>query len=396
MMLRMQDIALENQWVLIREDFNVPIKNNRVTNTARIDAALETIQYALSQKAKVILMSHLGRPKAGHFESQYSLQPIAEVLSQKLDQAVPLFSLGEKRPALKPGQLAMLENVRFLPGEVENDLSLAQHFAALGDVFVMDAFAVSHRAQASTCGVVGYAKQAVAGPLLLKELAAIEKIMANPQRPVAAIVGGSKVSTKLALLTNLLDKVDMLVLGGGIANTFLAAQNYPMGASLYEPDSIPDAKALMEKAKAQNKQIWLPSDVVVGHEISDEAPTTIKALTDVSGDDKIADIGPQSQKTLVTTLEQAQTILWNGPMGVFECAPFAEGTKVLAGCLAQSAAFTVAGGGDTLAAIAQFQVEEKLSYISTGGGAFLEALEGKTLPAVQALKEKALQKEEIS
>lgn len=390
-MLTLQDIVLANKRVLIREDFNVPMQAGKITHTARIDAALPTLRLALEAKAKVIIMSHLGRPEEGQFDPQYSLQPIADYLGECLHQKIPVFTLDEGCPSLQPGQIALLENVRFLPGESDNDPTLSQKLAALCDVFVMDAFAVAHRAQASTCGIVDFAPQSAAGPLLIKELNALQAIFDHPQRPVVGIVGGSKVSTKLDLLNHLLDKIDVLVVGGGIANTFLAAQGLPVGDSLYEPDRVESAKALLKKAHLLHKQIWLPTDVVVAHEISPTAKTTIKPVEAVQPGDKIGDIGPASCDSLAACLWQAKTILWNGPVGVFECAPFAAGTAALAKAIANSHAFSVAGGGDTLAAIDAFGVADELSYLSTGGGAFLEALEGKPLPAVLALQQKQSQ-----
>jgi phosphoglycerate kinase len=299
-------------------------------------------------------------------------------------------------PDLKKGQIALLENVRFLVGEEKNSDELAKKLAQLAEVFVMDAFAVAHRAQASTHGVAKYAPQAVAGPLLQKELQAIHAVLLQPKRPVVAIVGGSKVSSKLKLLTNLLEKVDVLVVGGGIANTFLAAKGFPMGDSLYEADLVPTGVGLLDKAKALGKTIWLPSDVVVGTGLTDDAKGTIKTCSQVNGTDKIFDIGPASQQDLAKCIAQAKTILWNGPVGVFECAPFAQGTKHLAEAIAANAqAFSVAGGGDTLAAIEQFHVQDKISYLSTGGGAFLEALEGKSLPAVAILETRLKEKATI-
>lgn len=389
-MLTLADLDIANRHVLIREDFNVPIKNGKIMHAARIDAALETIQYAIQQKAKIILLSHLGRPEEGVFDAQYSLHPIAEYLGRRLQQIVPVFQLGDPVPPLLPGQVAMCENVRFLVGESENDPGLSQRLAALGEIFVMDAFAVAHRAQASTCGIVNYAPQAVAGPLLMKELNALHSIFEHPQKPVVGIVGGSKVSTKLDLLDHLLDNMDTLILGGGIANTFLAAQGFPVGQSLYEPDRIESAKALLEKAKAMQKTIWVPIDVVVADEITDTAQTQIRDVKEVQPNDKIADIGPRSREQLRNCLQDAKTIVWNGPVGVFECSPFAQGTKALAMAVADSSAFSVAGGGDTLSAIDTFGVADKISYLSTGGGAFLEALEGKPLPAVEALQAKNL------
>lgn len=391
MMLTMEEVSLKDKWVLIREDFNVPMAHGHITHTARIDCALPTIKKVQALGAKIILMSHLGRPKEGHFDSALSLAPIAAYLRECLHQNVPLFQLSEEIPALKSGEVALLENVRFLPGEEENSPALAKKLASLCEVFVMDAFAVAHRAQASTCGVGEFAPIACAGPLLQKELQAIDKILGEPKPPVVAIVGGSKVSTKLKLLTNLLDKVDVLVVGGGIANTFLAAKEYPIGDSLYEPELVATAKTLLEKANAQGKIIWLPEDVVVAPDLTADK-ATIKNCQEVVKGDKIFDIGPISQQNLAKTIQAAKTILWNGPVGVFEQAAFEEGTKYLANAIANSSAFSVAGGGDTLAAIEQFQVADKISYLSTGGGAFLEALEGVTLPAVAVLESRTKEK----
>lgn len=387
-MLNMADVALNGKTVLIREDFNVPMQDGKISHSVRIDAALPTLRQALAKGAKVIVMSHLGRPKEGEFDAQYSLKPIAAYLSQVLGQEVPLFEISEV-PALQAGQIALLENVRFLKGEEKNSPELAKQLASLCDIFVMDAFAVAHRAQASTVGVAEFAKVVCAGPLLQKELEALSKIFAHPQKPVLAIVGGSKVSSKLQVLTNLLDKVDILVLGGGIANTFLKAKGLPIGDSLFEADLVPTAQDLLQKAERLGKTIWLPDDVVVSDRMDNQASATIKLTKDVSTGDKIFDIGQAARESLVKTIQTAKTILWNGPVGVFEYAPFAMGTKVLAEAIAASAAFSVAGGGDTLAAIEQFNVSEGISYLSTGGGAFLESLEGITLPAVAILEERS-------
>ncbi len=388
----MDKVALADKWVLIREDFNVPMKDGKIAHTARIDAAIPTLQKALSQGAKVIVMSHMGRPIEGQFDTTLSMQPIAEYLESCLKQKVPVFKLDDQKPPLKSGELALLENVRFLVGEEKNSPDLAKRLASLCDVFVMDAFAVAHRAQASTHGVAEFAPISCAGPLLQSELQAIHQVLTAPQRPVVAIVGGSKVSSKLKLLNNLLDKVDVLVVGGGIANTFLAAMNFPMGESLYEVDLVSTAKDLVAKAKALGKTIWLPTDVIVGTHLSEDAKGTVKDCAAVGTQDKIFDIGPESQKSLAECIQKAKTILWNGPVGVFEYAPFAEGTRSLAKAIVQSKAFSVAGGGDTLAAIEQFNIQDKISYLSTGGGAFLEALEGKSLPAVAILETRSKEK----
>lgn len=387
-MLLMSDVDLSNKTVLIREDFNVPMQDGKITHSIRIDAALPTLREALAKGAKVLVMSHLGRPTEGQFDPQFSLQPIADYLANALGQAVPLVSI-ENVPALQPSQIALLENVRFLNGEEKNTEELARQLASLCEIFVMDAFAVAHRAQASTVGVAEYAPKVCAGPLLQKELTALNKIFDHPQKPVLAIVGGSKVSTKLQILTNLLDKVDILVLGGGIANTFLKAKGLPIGDSLYEADLVPTASELLMKAQRLGKQIWLPEDVVVSDKIEQHAKTQNKLVNEVNAGDKILDIGLQAQKSIAEMIKSVKTILWNGPVGVFEFAPFAAGTKVLAEAVAASNAFSVAGGGDTLAAIEQFHVTEGISYLSTGGGAFLESLEGITLPAVSILQERS-------
>lgn len=384
----MSDVDLSNKTVLIREDFNVPMQDGKITHSIRIDAALPTLREALAKGAKVLVMSHLGRPTEGQFDPQFSLQPIADYLANALGQAVPLVSI-ENVPALQPSQIALLENVRFLNGEEKNTEELARQLANLCEIFVMDAFAVAHRAQASTVGVAEYAPKVCAGPLLQKELTALNKIFDHPQKPVLAIVGGSKVSTKLQILTNLLDKVDILVVGGGIANTFLKAKGLPIGDSLYEADLVPTASELLMKAQRLGKQIWLPEDVVVSDKIEQHAKTQNKPVNEVSAGDKILDIGLQAQKSIAEMIKSVKTILWNGPVGVFEFAPFAAGTKVLAEAVAASNAFSVAGGGDTLAAIEQFHVTEGISYLSTGGGAFLESLEGITLPAVSILQERS-------
>ncbi len=385
-MLTMDKVTLTDKWVLIREDFNVPMKDGKIAHSARIDAAIPTLNKALSKGAKVIVMSHLGRPKEGQFDATLSLAPIAEYLRKVLGQPIPLFTLGSPVPALRSGEIALLENIRFLEGEEANSEVLAKKLASLCDIFVMDAFAVAHRAQASTVGVAQFAPIACAGPLLQAELQAIEHVLVAPQRPVVAIVGGSKISTKLKLLRNILDKVDTLVVGGGIANTFLAACGMPVGESLYEQPLVTTAKEMLSDAQKQGKTIWLPTDVVVGHTLADNQQGEVKDCSQVQGADKIFDIGPQSQLSLAKLIGQAKTVLWNGPVGVFECAPFAQGTQSLAKAIVASKAFSVAGGGDTLAAIEQFGVQDKISYLSTGGGAFLEALEGHALPAVAILE----------
>ena len=380
----MTDLDLSQKRVLIREDLNVPVKNGVVASDARINAALPTIKQAISQGAKVILMSHLGRPTEGQFENQFSLEPVADDLSKKLGTQVQLVADWSKGIDVSEGQVALLENVRFNPGEKANDDALSQAYAKLCDIFVMDAFGTAHRAQASTHGVGKFAPVACAGPLLAGELNALEKAVATPTAPVGAIVGGSKVSTKLMVLETLADKVDQLIVGGGIANTFLAAAGYPVGKSLYEPDLIPAAKTLMEKV-----QIPMPTDVVVGKEFSETAEARVVAVGDVESDDMIFDIGPQSAANLADIIKPLGTIIWNGPVGVFEFDQFAEGTKSLSLAIAESDGFSIAGGGDTLAAVDKYEIADKVSYISTGGGAFLEYVEGKELPAVALLKARA-------
>jgi phosphoglycerate kinase len=377
----MTDLDLSQKRVLIREDLNVPVKNGVVASDARINAALPTIKQAISQGAKVILMSHLGRPTEGQFEDQFSLKPVADDLSKKLGTQVQLVADWSKGIDVSEGQVALLENVRFNPGEKANDDALSEAYAKLCDIFVMDAFGTAHRAQASTHGVGKFAPVACAGPLLAGELIALEKAIATPTAPVGAIVGGSKVSTKLMVLETLADKVDQLIVGGGIANTFLAAAGYPVGKSLYEPDLISAAKTLMEKV-----QIPMPTDVVVGKEFSETAEARVVAVGDVESDDMIFDIGPQSAANLADIIKPLGTIIWNGPVGVFEFDQFAEGTKSLSLAIAESDGFSIAGGGDTLAAVDKYEIADQVSYISTGGGAFLEYVEGKELPAVALLK----------
>ena len=383
----MQDQELRGKRVLIREDLNVPIKNGTVTSDARIRAALPTIEMALAAGARVILMSHLGRPAEGQYEKQFSLSPVAQHLSDLLGTSVALVADWREGVNLADGEVVLLENVRFNSGENANDEALSRDYAALCDIFVMDAFGTAHRAQASTHGVANYAPVACAGPLLETELRALKQALTDPVRPLVAIVGGSKVSTKLQVLESLSGEVDQLVLGGGIANTFLAASGRPVGKSLCEHELIPIAQALMQKTN-----IPLPVDVVTGKVFSEDATACLKSADEVAEDDMIFDIGPESAKQIVKILESAGTILWNGPVGVFEFDQFAEGTKTLSQAIADSPAFSLAGGGDTLAAIGKYNIEDKISYISTGGGAFLEFVEGKTLPAVEILEQRAGQK----
>ncbi|MEH6580728.1 MAG: phosphoglycerate kinase [Halioglobus sp.] len=380
----MTGLELAGKRVLIREDLNVPIKDGAVGSDARIRAALPTIEAAVAAGARVILMSHLGRPTEGQFEQAYSMAPVAEHLSKLLGQSVELVADWREGVELAPGAVVLLENVRFNPGEKGNDDELAKAYAGLCDIFVMDAFGTAHRAQASTHGVAKFAAKACAGPLLAGELTALEQALANPAKPMVAIVGGSKVSTKLTVLETLSDKVDQLIVGGGIANTFLAASGLPVGNSLCEHDLIPSAKALMAKT-----HIPLPPDVVTGKAFSETAQATLKAAGDVVSDDMIFDIGPEASAQIAQVLAKAGTILWNGPVGVFEFDQFSAGTESLSRAIADSSAFSLAGGGDTLAAIDKYGIADKISYISTGGGAFLEYVEGKVLPAVAILEERA-------
>jgi phosphoglycerate kinase len=379
---KMTDLPLEGQRVLIREDLNVPIKHGRVSSDARLRAALPTIQAATKAGAKVMLMSHLGRPTEGEPADDFSLAPVAERLGELLGCSVPLIKayLGETLNLAK-GDVVLLENVRFNSGEKKDDEQLSKQYAALCDIFVMDAFGTAHRAQASTHGVARFAPTACAGPLLAKELEALQKALAHPTRPMAAIVGGSKVSTKLDVLTALADKCDQLIVGGGIANTFIAAAGYNVGKSLHEADLLGQAKALMEKVS-----IPLPTDVVVATEFSESAEAIVKPVDQVADNEMILDIGPDTAAHLASMLKDAGTILWNGPVGVFEIDQFGKGTQVIAQAIADSAGFSIAGGGDTLAAIDKYAIADRISYISTGGGAFLEYVEGKLLPAVAALE----------
>lgn len=382
--LAMQDLDLAGKRVLIREDLNVPVKDGAVTSDARIRAALPTIQAALNAGAAVIVMSHLGRPTEGEYNSEYSLAPVARHIASLLGQNVGIQAEWRAGLDIEPGQVVLLENVRFNVGEKSDSDELGQAYAGLCDIFVMDAFGTAHRAQASTHAVAKAAPIACAGPLLMAELKALEQALAAPARPMTAIVGGSKVSTKLTVLETLSDKVDQLIVGGGIANTFLKAAGYPVGKSLCEDDLLDTAKALLEKVS-----IPLPVDVVTAKEFSSDAPATVKLVGEVAEDDMILDIGPQSAASLAEQLQSAGTILWNGPVGVFEFEAFSKGTQVISEAIARSPGFSLAGGGDTLAAIDQFGIAADVSYISTGGGAFLEYVEGKVLPAVAVLEQRA-------
>ncbi len=388
--IKMSDLDLAGKRVLIREDLNVPIKDGKVTSDKRIRASLPTIELAMKQGAKVMLMSHLGRPTEGEFDEQYSLAPVAEHLGGLLGKEVRLVrDYLDNPPEVAEGEVVLLENVRFNKGEKSNDEALAKKYAALCDVFVMDAFGTAHRAQASTYGVAQFAPVACAGPLLAAELEALGKALDNPARPMVAIVGGSKVSTKLTVLESLTQVVDELIVGGGIANTFIAAAGYNVGKSLYEPDLIDTCKRLTEQARARGGEIPVPTDVVCGKEFSENAKAELKRVDEVADDDMIFDIGPETAAHLAEILKKAGTIVWNGPVGVFEFDQFGEGTRAIAMAIAESPAFSIAGGGDTLAAVDKYGIADKVSYISTGGGAFLEFLEGKKLPAVAILEERA-------
>ena len=384
----MADLALRGKRVLIREDLNVPVKNGKITSTARLEAAVPTLRAALDAGARVMVMSHLGRPKEGKVDPAQSLAPVATKLGEMLGRKVPLATNWLDGVALEDGELVLCENVRFEVGEEADDAKLAKRMAALCDVFVMDAFGTAHRAQASTNGVARFAPVACAGPLLVAELEALAAALKNPKRPLVAILGGSKVSTKLEVLQSLSTQVDELILGGGIANTVLAASGAPVGKSLYERDMLDFAKKLLNGGFGKAK-IPLPVDVVVAPSLDAGVRGTTKRIGAVGPDDMILDIGPQTADLYATRLASAGTIVWNGPVGVFENPEFAAGTRRIAEAVAASSAFSIAGGGDTLAAIEQFGVGDKISYVSTGGGAFLEFLEGKTLPAVATLEQRA-------
>ncbi|PHS72911.1 MAG: phosphoglycerate kinase [Cycloclasticus sp.] len=384
--INMQDLDLSGKRVLIRQDLNVPIKDGKVMSDARIRASLPTIQQAHAAGAMVMLMSHIGRPTEGEFDEAFSLKPVAEHLSTLLGLPVRLQKDWIDGVEGDAGDIILCENVRFNIGEKKDDEALAKKMAALCDIFVMDAFGTAHRAQASTHGVAKFAPIACAGPLLSAELVALGKALHEPAQPMLAIVGGAKVSTKLTVLDSMLDKVDQLIVGGGIANTFIAAQGHPVGKSLYEADLIDEAKALMAKAEKNGANIPVPVDVVCGKAFSESAEAVVKLVADVEDDDLILDVGPQTAKQYADIVKAAGTIVWNGPLGVFEFDQFAGGTKILAQAIAESEGFSIAGGGDTLAAVDKYEIADKVSYISTGGGAFLEFLEGKELPAVAVLE----------
>ncbi len=387
--LRMENLELSGKRVMIREDLNVPVSDGQVTSDARIRAVLPTLQMALEKGAAILLLSHLGRPREGEFDAQFSLRPVASRLEELLGRSVRFESHWLDGVDIEAGEVVLCENVRFNRGEKDNDAGLAQSIAGLCDIFVMDAFGTAHRAQASTEGVVRAASLACAGPLLSRELDALEKSLYDPVRPMLAIVGGSKVSTKLKVLDTLLDRVDELIVGGGIANTFIAASGYDVGQSLYEPDLIHDAQTLIKKAHAQGGSIPIPKDVVVAKSFSPDAEPQVRSVDEVAADEMILDIGPLTAADYSEVIAGCGTVIWNGPVGVFEFPHFAAGTRAIAEAIERSSAFSIAGGGDTLAAIDQFGVKDGVSYISTGGGAFLEFVEGKRLPAVVALQDVA-------
>lgn len=387
---KLADQNVAGKTIVMRVDMNVPINNGVITDDTRIRASLDSIRFCLQQGAAVILLTHLGRPKAGEPKPEDSVEPVAERLGELLGQRVPVVeNWRENKPQLAAGQIAMLPNVRLNIGEKQNDRDLAKAYAALGDIYVNDAFGTAHRAESSTAAIAEVAPIACAGMLLTAELEALGQALQHPQRPLAAIVAGSKVSTKLTILESLADQVDQLIVGGGIANTFLLAQGLPIGQSLAEADLVEDARRIMAKIKSKGGEVPLPTDVVVAKQFAADAPATVKNVDDVAEDDMILDIGPDSARRLAQMMQSAKTIVWNGPVGVFEFPAFAHGTEALAKAIAKSEAFSIAGGGDTLAAISKFGITDQINYISTGGGAFLEFLEGKTLPAVAALTARA-------
>jgi phosphoglycerate kinase len=388
-MLAMSDLDLAGKRVLIREDFNVPLKNGKITDDTRLRAGLPTLQQAVKAGARVLVMSHLGRPKEGVFDAAASMAPVAEALTKMLGQPVKLVGDWIDGVDCAPGEVVLVENVRFLVGEEKDEPALAKKMAALCDIYVNDAFATAHRAQASTHGVARYAPVACAGPLMKAEIDALKQALYAPKRPLVAIVGGSKVSTKLDVLESLLAKVDQLIVGGGIANTFLKATGAEVGKSLCEPDMLDTAQRIIAAAKARGADVPVLTDVVCGKEFAETTPATTKPVAAIAPDDMIMDIGPDTARRFTEILKSAGTIVWNGPLGVFEFEAFSGGTQALAEAIAASPAFSIAGGGDTLAAIAKFGIADRVSYISTAGGAFLEYLEGKTLPAVAALEDRA-------
>lgn len=387
--ISMQDIDLKNKRVLIREDLNVPIKDGIITSDQRLQAALPTLRKALSAGAGVIVLSHLGRPVEGKCDLKFSLEPIADYLSKQLDHPVRFVTDYLNGVSVNPGELVLCENVRFNVGESANDQKLAKQLASLCDVFIMDAFGTAHRCHASTYGLAQYAPIAAAGPLLLRELEALNRVFRAPEKPIIAVVGGAKVSSKLSLLKQMVSRVNVLIPGGGIANTFLKASGVEVGVSLYEPDLLEESQDILALAKQTGCEIILPTDVVVGKCFQDTCPAYNKTLSHIAIDDMIMDVGPETVTRYADIIETAKTIIWNGPLGVFEFPQFGYGTRAIAIAIANSHAFSIAGGGDTLAAIDKYDLTDQMSYISTGGGAFLEYLEGKTLPAVAILEERA-------
>ncbi len=393
--LEMTGLDLAGKLVLIRQDLNVPVKDGIIAGDQRIKASMPAIRFCVDAGARLMIMSHLGRPEEGRPEAQYSLQPVADYLGEALGKEVPLVGdYLEHAPQMVDGDVVLLENVRFNPGEKSDDEALARQYAALCDIYVMDAFGTAHRAQASTHGAGRFAPVACAGPLLAAELEALGKALTEPASPVVAIVGGSKVSTKLTVLESLSGVVDQLIPGGGIANTFIAAAGHKVGKSLYEAELVPQAKRLMQQARAQGREIPVPVDVVCASEFSETATAVVKPVSGVGDDDMILDIGPKTAARFAEIMQQAATIVWNGPVGVFEFDQFGEGTRVLAQAIAASPAFSIAGGGDTLAAVDKYGIAQQVSYISTGGGAFLEFLEGKQLPAVTMLEQRYAEHED--
>ena len=387
--LRLHDVSVRKKRVLVRVDFNVPLQDGVITDDTRVRASLPVILYLVRAGAAVMLMSHLGRPKEGAFDERYSLKPVAEHLGRLLNCTIALQRNWLDGVTVQPGEVLLLENVRFEPGEEANDDGLARRMAQLCDVFVNDAFATAHRAQASTHGVAKYAPIACAGPLLVAEVEALTRALQDPAHPMLAVVGGSKVSTKLTILEQLLEKVDALIVGGGIANTFLAAAGFEVGKSLQEADLVPAARRMLMQAEQRGNPIPLPADVVCAREFSAGAAATIKNVADVDAGDLIMDVGPETARRYAASVATAATVIWNGPLGVFEWEQFGQGTRVLADAIAASKAFSLAGGGDTVSAIAHYNISDRISYVSTGGGAFLEFLEGRTLPAIAILEESA-------
>ncbi len=388
-LVKIADLDLSDKTVLIREDYNVPMKNFEITDNTRITATLPTLKHVINAGAKIILVSHLGRPEEGKYDEMFSLAPVAKLLSSQLGFEVPLIKNWIDGIEMSNYQVVLCENVRFEKGEIDNDEELSRKMAQLCQVYVNDAFATAHRAQASTHGIAKYAAISAAGPLLINELKALTKALRKPAKPIVAIIGGAKVSTKLTIIKKLLEKIDTLILGGGIVNTFLNAAGYEIGKSLYEKDLVKTSKELIEQAKKNNCNILLPDDVLTGNKFEENATAEIRSISDIDKNDIIMDVGPKTIKKLNAIIKEAKTIVWNGPLGVFEFEKFSNGTKALAQEIIKSDAYSIAGGGDTIAAITKFNVKKDISYISTGGGAFLEFLEGKKLPAIEILEEAA-------